>query len=113
MEDASTLFKIPKSECPDVWIRLPKHKWLKSWGYIEDPVVPLERNSCGHPLAGLWWKRQFEKVPLEHGWEKVLNWECLFVNGAKGLHISVCGRYQNGRKNRKPATDLDNSHERR
>ena len=26
MEDAPTLLKIPKSECPDFWIRLPKHK---------------------------------------------------------------------------------------
>ena len=29
MEDAPTLLKIPKSECPDIWIRLPKHKWPK------------------------------------------------------------------------------------
>ena len=26
MEDAPKLFKIPKSECPDIWIRLPRHK---------------------------------------------------------------------------------------
>ena len=56
---------------------------------MEDPVVPLERNLYGHPLAGLLWERQFEKVLLEHGWEKVLNWECLFVNRAKGLFLSV------------------------
>ena len=30
MEDAPTLLKIPKSECPDIWIRPPKHKWPKS-----------------------------------------------------------------------------------
>ena len=28
---------------------------------MEDPVVPLERNLYGHPLAGLLWERQFEK----------------------------------------------------
>ena len=27
MEDASKLLKILKSECPDIWIRLPRHKW--------------------------------------------------------------------------------------
>ena len=27
MEDAPTLLRIPKSECPDFWIRLPPHKW--------------------------------------------------------------------------------------
>ena len=30
MEDAHKLLKIPKSECPDIWIRLPRHKWQKS-----------------------------------------------------------------------------------
>ena len=52
MEDAHKLLKIPKSECPDNWIRLPRHEWPKSWSSMEDPVVPLERNLYGHPLAG-------------------------------------------------------------
>ena len=56
---------------------------------MEDPVVPLHRNLYGHPLAGLSWERQFEKVLLEHGWEKVSNWECLFVHREKGLFLSV------------------------
>ena len=43
MEDAHKLLKIPKSECPDIWIRLPRHTWPKSWSNMEDPVVPLER----------------------------------------------------------------------
>ena len=63
MEDAHKLLKIPKSECPDIWIRLPRHKWPKSWSSMEDPVVPLERNLYGHPrllsLGGpfveFWW----------------------------------------------------------
>ena len=49
-------------------------KWPKSWSSMEDPVVPLERNLYGHPLAGLLWKRQFEKILLKHGWEKIPNW---------------------------------------
>ena len=53
MEDTHKLLKIPKSECPDIWIRLPRHRWPKSWSSMEDPVVPLERNLYGHPLAGL------------------------------------------------------------
>ena len=65
MEDAHKLLKIPKSECPDIWIRLPLHKWPKSWSSMEDPIVPLERNLYGHPLAGL----------LKHGWEKIPNWD--------------------------------------
>ena len=88
-EDAPSLLNIPKSECPDIWIRLPKHKWPKSMSSMEDPVVPRERNLYGHPLAGLLWERQFEKVLLEHGWEKVQNWECSFVHREKGLFLSV------------------------
>ena len=89
MEDAHKLLKIPKSECPDIWIRLPRHIWPKSWSSIEDPVVPLERNLYGHPLAGILWERQFEKILLKHGWEKLPNWECLFVHREKGLFLSV------------------------
>ena len=89
MEEAHKLLKIPKSECPDIWIRLPRHKWPKSWSSMEDPVVPLERNLYGHPLAGLLWERQFEKILLKFGWEKVPNWECLFVHREKGLFLSV------------------------
>ena len=80
MEDAHKLLKIPKSECPDIWIRLPRIKWPKSWSSKEDPVVPLERNLYGHLLAGLLWERQFEKVLLKHGWEKIPNWNVsLFI----------------------------------
>ena len=67
MEDAPKLLKIPKSECPDFWIRLPRHKWPKSWSYVEDPVVPLERNLHGRLLAGLSsWARLFEKILLKY-----------------------------------------------
>ena len=69
MEDAPTLPKIPSSECRDVWIRLPQHT---SWSSMEDQVVLLKRNLFGHPLAGLLWERQFEKVLSERGCEKGL-----------------------------------------
>ena len=51
MEDAPRLLQIPKSECPDILIRLPRHKWPKSWSNIEEPVIPLERNLYGHPTC--------------------------------------------------------------
>ena len=83
-EDAPKLLRIPKSECPDIWTRLPRHKWPKSWSTIEDSVVLLERHLYGHSLAGLFWVRQFEEVLLELGWRKVPNWECLFVHRKQG-----------------------------
>ena len=61
----------------------------KSWSSMEDRVVLLERNLYGHPLAGLLWERQFENILLKHGWEKIPNWECLFVHREKGLFLSV------------------------
>ena len=56
---------------------------------MEVPVVPLERNLYGHPFAGLLWERQFEKILLNHGWEKIPNWVCLFLHREKGLFLSV------------------------
>ena len=47
------MLTVPKSDCPDIWIRLPRHKWSKSWSNMEDPVVLLEQKFYGHPLAGL------------------------------------------------------------
>ena len=67
IEDGPKLLKIPQNECPDVWIPLPRHKWPKSWSDIEGPVVPLERNLYGHPLAGLLCERHFEEVLLGLG----------------------------------------------
>ena len=115
MEDAPTLLKIPKSECPDVWIRVPKHKWPKSWSSMEDPVVPLERNLYGHPLAGLSWERQFEKVLLKYGWVKSSkNWECLFVNRRKRIIlVCVCGRYKTGWQETNSQSNMENTDERR
>ena len=56
MEDAPSLLKIPMSECPDIRIRPPKHKWPNSWSTMEDPVVPLERklvrSSFGRTIMG-------------------------------------------------------------
>ena len=77
--------KNPKSECPDVWIRLPqdinghnRRLTLKIRWFL------FERN-----LYGLLWRRQFEEVLMELGWEKVPNLECLFVHWKKRLISSV------------------------
>ena len=64
--------------------------WPNSWAKIEDPVILLERNLYGHPFARLLWERQFEEALLELGWEKIPNWECVFVHRKQGLFLSVC-----------------------
>ena len=89
MEDAPKLSKIPKSECPDIWIRLPRHKWPKSWSSVEDPVVPLwkesVRSSFGRTVMGK--ANRESSIGTRLG--KVPNWECLFVDREKGLFLAV------------------------
>ena len=88
MEDAPRLFQIPKSECPDTWIRLLRHKWPKSWSGIAGPAVLLERNLYGHPLVGLLWRDTLRRFYWD--WDgKVPNCECLFVHRKQGLFLSV------------------------
>ena len=88
MEDAPRLLRVAKSECPDFCIRLPRHTWPKSWSNSEDPAVLLAGNVYGHPLAGLLVK-DISKKFTENGWEKIPNWECLFVHRKQGLFLSV------------------------
>ena len=78
--------KFPKSECPDIWIRLPRHKWPKSWSSMEDPVVLLERSLHGHPLARLLWERQ---NPLEIRLGKSSKLGMLIRTPWRGLFLSV------------------------
>ena len=89
MEDAPKLLKIPKSECPDIWIRPPRHKRPKSWSSMETQSFLLK----GICTVILWQvylgERQFEKILLKQGWEKVSKLECLFVHRQKGLFLSV------------------------
>ena len=40
-------------------------------------------------MTRLLWERQFEKILLKHGWEKIPNWECLIVHREKGLFLFV------------------------
>ena len=110
---APTLLKILKSECPDIWIRLPKHKWPKSQSSMEDPVVPLERNLYGHPWAGPKWERKFEKVLLEHGWEKFKTGNVYLSTVKKGYSYPCMWTISDVGHERKHGTDLENSHGRR
>ena len=99
MEDAHKELKISKSECPDIWFRLPRHKWPKSWSSIEDSVVSLERNLYGHPLAGLLWERQFGKILLKARLGKSSKLGLFICQPSKRtILICVCGCHQIGWK---------------
>ena len=108
MDDAQTLLKIPKSECPDIWMRLPRHKWPKSSFSMEDSVVPLEPNLNGHLLAGLLWERQFEKILLKYGWEGML----ICTPWRRIILISVFGWHKIGWKETKSWSDVESTQQR-
>ena len=50
MEGAPKLFTILEAECPDIRIRLPRHKWPKSGETLKIQWYLL---NYGHPIAGL------------------------------------------------------------
>ena len=63
MEDAPKLLKIPKSECPDIWIRLPRHKWLKHGPSMERPSRSSRKGICTVILwQDFYGKGNFEKL---------------------------------------------------
>ena len=69
---------------------------------MEDRVVSLEWNLYGHPLTGLLWERQFEKILLKPNWQNIFNWEYLFVHREKRIIlVCVCGWHKIGWKGTK------------
>ena len=67
---------------------LPPSRRPKQWCAIEVPVIPLARNLCGHPSAGLLWERRLEDVREKTG-DKVRSWECQNDHRTKELFLSV------------------------
>ena len=59
---------------------------VKLW---EDPVVLLERNLYGHPLAGQTKERQFEETYKYLDGKKGPSWKCWFVHRKQGLFLTV------------------------
>ena len=51
MTEAPRLLRLPKEECPKLWIRIPPRQRPKSWDKIDDLRVPLERDLYGHPVS--------------------------------------------------------------
>ena len=49
-----------------IWKRHSRNRRRPAkWDKIDDPVVLLESNQRGHPLAGLLWERKLEETLLQ------------------------------------------------
>ena len=90
MEDAHKLFKKIQNRSVQTFGFVYHDTNGQNRGPVWKTQSFLLKGICtGHPLAGLLCKRQFEKILLKHGWEKVPHWECLFVHREQGLFLSV------------------------
>ena len=92
MTEAPRLLRLPKEECSEIWTRIPPRQRPASWNNIDDLVVRLQRNFCGHPQAGLLWERKNEELLFEKGCGKVPTWECLYAH-KKSLDYSYRGMW--------------------
>ena len=64
--------RIGTDQVVETWITLPRHCRPADWDdKYEEPVVRLEVNLYGHPLAGLHWEIFCSYVLLSEGFQKV------------------------------------------
>ena len=77
-------------EFPVTYITLPRGRRPRDWDQkYNDPVVVLDLNLYGHPLAGLVWELHCEKIVKDMGFQRVPSWECLFYHRAKQLFLNI------------------------
>ena len=91
MKNAPRLVKLPKTECPTIWVRFPGNRWLATWDKINDLVVLLESNMYSHPSGGLLWKRKLEELQLQDNWRTVQRCGCLYFHRKDKRFLSVFG----------------------
>ena len=89
MKDAPSLLKIPNRNVQTFGFVYHDTNGLNHGPEWKTQLFLLSEICTVILLQGLLRERQFEEVRLEHEWEKVPNWECLFVNRKKGLFLSV------------------------
>ena len=85
LEDAPRLLKIPKSECPDVWTRLPRHNGRNRGQTLKIPWCLLNQNSTVIHLLDCYGKDN-SKEKLFRTW---LGENSVF--GIRVISVSTCG----------------------
>ena len=107
MGDAPKLLKIPKSECPDIWIRLPRHKMAKimvQYGRSSrSSWTESLRSSFGRTVTGkAIWENPIE-VRLGEGFQLGM---LIRTPWKRILLICVCGWHKIGWKETKHWSDV-------
>ena len=99
MEDAPSFLQIPISECPNIWIRPPRHKWPESW------------SQNGRPSRSSWtksiWSSFGRAIMGKAIWEKFFWNTNGNVYSLTEIHVCARGRYQNGRKETKSGSNVE------
>ena len=113
MEDADKLLKIPKSECPDIWIRRPRQKMAQIMVQYGRPSrsswKEFVRSSFGRTVMGkaIWenpivtWLGENSKL----GMSLCTSWKRI-------IFICVCGLHQIGWKETKYWSDVETTQQR-
>ena len=111
MEDARKLLKIPNSECPDIWIRLPQHRWptcMVQYGRSSrSSWTESVRSSFGRTIRG----KAIWENPIET-WlgENSKLWMSLCTSWKRIILICVCGWHKIGWKETKSWSDVERTH---
>ena len=74
---------------PETWVAISTERQPASWKGIQDPVRPLLVSFYGHPQAGLLWLKHCQHRLYAEGFERVSNWECLYVHRKEKLFSNV------------------------
>ena len=97
MEDVPKLLKIPKSECPDIWIRLPRHKWPIMVQYGRPSCSSWKksvRSSFGRTLVGMAIRESSMRTRLAKS-SKLVNREQRLFLSVYVDDIKLAGKKQN------------------
>ena len=88
MEDAPTLQKV-QSECSDVWIRLPPHKWRNPWQTWKIPWYLSNEICMASAYQDFYGKDNSRKFCWNFDWKKYQIGNVFFVHRKQRLMFSV------------------------
>ena len=89
-ECAPNLLKLTNSKCPDIRIRLRRHKWPKKRGTAFNNLRLRLKGICTDtPWLDCIGRDSSRRFLLPNGCEKEPTWECLSVYRQHGLSLSV------------------------